>query len=235
LTDTVLLRFTTVPDASRIVESGTALVPNRWVFFGEPAPRFTTSDGETALELPGDERFTTGILTQRTLSAKDGVGAEFSVSAKITKMQWQAVWASFSAVSDSLLGAWRERSGARPLEWAAATRASHCEMQMPAGEAFRGWRRIGLSIAGSVERIRTAPSGVLEGNWHRMRLQVFPDGRCGVAIDGTPLWLSRGRVETHRPLRFEIAARAVQTSIRVRGIEVWEGVRGGVDWRGAVR
>ena len=66
--------------------------------------------------------------------------------------------------------------------------------------------------------------------WHRVRVQVFPDGGCGVALDGRPLWVSTGRLVRRGAPVILAYGMSYQTELLIKEIESWEGIRGGVDW-----
>lgn len=68
------------------------------------------------------------------------------------------------------------------------------------------------------------------GRWYSVRLQIFPDGRCGVAIDGRPVARTETPVVFERPVRVMLDGKSVGTMILVGRVEVWEGVRPDVDW-----
>ena len=78
--------------------------------------------------------------------------------------------------------------------------------------------------------LRRAPSSARLGRWYTVRVQVFPDGRCGLAIDGNPVDVVEGPVPLDRRYRLDISGKSVGTRILVGPVEVWQGVKGGVDW-----
>ena len=67
------------------------------------------------------------------------------------------------------------------------------------------------------------------GERYHVRVQIFPDGRCGVALNGRPIGMSPdGGVEP--TARMYIDGSTVKTRILVFGVTVRRGVPGGVDW-----
>jgi hypothetical protein len=59
---------------------------------------------------------------------------------------------------------------------------------------------------------------------------LFPDGRCGVAINGKPLGILNAR---HRPIpvvRLRLGGNSYQTRIAVGRLRFYEGVLTDVDW-----
>ncbi|MDE3217516.1 MAG: hypothetical protein KGO03_14000, partial [Gemmatimonadota bacterium] len=68
------------------------------------------------------------------------------------------------------------------------------------------------------------------GRWFRVRLQIFADGRCGVAVDGRPIALtSVGSVPDARYVA-AIEGSSVHTRILTGPVEIWTGIKPGVDW-----
>ena len=63
-----------------------------------------------------------------------------------------------------------------------------------------------------------------------MQLQIFPDGRCGVALEGRPLGLSRDIVPTSERYWVVVEGNSLENRMLVGPLEVWEGVRGDIDW-----
>jgi hypothetical protein len=63
-------------------------------------------------------------------------------------------------------------------------------------------------------------------------VQIFADGTCGVAIDGRAVWRSASRVPLDQPYRALLSGNSAGTTIRIRKVEMWQGVKGGVTWAG---
>ena len=95
-------------------------------------------------------------------------------------------------------------------------------------------RRIGM-VAGARQRSVQAPADLPAGGWHTLRLQLFPDGRCGFAVDGTPVWVSPDPLPLDVPFRFLLHGRSHGTRMLVGPVEVWTGVKDDIDWRVAGR
>jgi len=69
------------------------------------------------------------------------------------------------------------------------------------------------------------------GGWHRLRVQLFPDGRCGFAVDGVPVWIAPEPVLLDAPLRILLQGRSHGTRMLVGPVALWTGVKGDIDWR----
>lgn len=74
-------------------------------------------------------------------------------------------------------------------------------------------------------------SQVRSGEWHRFRLQLFPDGSCGVAVDGVPILHETGPVSLDRPFRLVLDGNSYLTKMLHGPLVVWTGVKGDIDWR----
>jgi hypothetical protein len=75
----------------------------------------------------------------------------------------------------------------------------------------------------------SAPRRLAAGARYVVRLQLFPDGRCGAALDGVPidvLW----RPAQIDSVRFTLYGASVGTRHLVRRVRVVTGVPGDVAW-----
>ena len=61
-------------------------------------------------------------------------------------------------------------------------------------------------------------------------MQILPDGRCGVAINGRALWLSTEAVPLDGEFRLRIGDESNGTTLVHGPLEMWTGVRTDVDW-----
>ncbi len=85
------------------------------------------------------------------------------------------------------------------------------------------------NIPGGQQEFVPADSTWRLGAWHRIRIQLFPDGECGIAIDGVPVWRSPGRIPVDQRYRIFIAGNSADTKILVGPLQVWRGVRKDID------
>ena len=69
------------------------------------------------------------------------------------------------------------------------------------------------------------------GGWYRLMLQVFADGRCGYAIDGKAVYVSRTSVLLPDSARVIIDGNSVGTRILVGAVQAGVGIRSDIDWR----
>jgi hypothetical protein len=89
--------------------------------------------------------------------------------------------------------------------------------------------RVRVNTSSSGISIRVDPL-VSTGDPYVVRLQLFPDGRCGIALNGKPLWRSPLSRPVDVPFRVAFLGKSTGNRVSVGHVEVWEGVRGDVDW-----
>ena len=67
--------------------------------------------------------------------------------------------------------------------------------------------------------------------WHRYRIPILPDGTCGVALDGKPIWRSRDILPFDVRYRVALSGNSARTTISAAGpLTVWQGVKQDIDW-----
>jgi DNA-binding SARP family transcriptional activator len=197
----------------------------QWMPFGEPGPQVVRGPGASrVLWARGDSAYTSGVHSRRGFETRSGLGLDVRIASPITETQWQVVRVEFGTVArpDSLLS-WDHRTGSPPA------RRDVCGFYLPAGEGFSN---VGRASAGNRLELRllAAAPQLTSGRWYTVRLQLFEDGRCGVAVNGRPLWRSRTSVDRSAQLRVFLHAMSYGTRVEYGPVEVWEGVREGVDW-----
>ncbi len=71
--------------------------------------------------------------------------------------------------------------------------------------------------------------------WHRDRIQILPDGTCGVALDGKPIWRSRDILPLDVRYRVALSGNSARTTMIAGPLTVWQGVKQDIDWKTAPR
>jgi hypothetical protein len=209
-------------------ERWTGELSDNWVPFGVPSPVLTTGpDRVPAFWHRGDSTFHSGVYSHRAFDASRGLGVEALVSTPVDALQWQELVISLDPdLDDEALAAWDHRTGSPPK---VGMKDSLCSIRYPGGDGFLNLQRAGLSAASITHYVPVEPK-LRSGDWYRVRIQIFPDGRCGIAIDGQPPWRAESRLSFDRPYRLLLKGKSVRTRILVGPLEVWEGVRGDIDW-----
>jgi hypothetical protein len=68
------------------------------------------------------------------------------------------------------------------------------------------------------------------GAWWTLRLQLLPDGRCGVAVNGRVVWLAQDPGLLTDEVRVRLGDESVGTDLLHGPLTVWTGVRTDVRW-----
>ncbi len=162
-----------------------------------------------------------------TIPSVSGAGLEALLSMPITRSQWQTLSLELLP-ADGLpkLREWDHVTGG-----VGGLIGNTCGTSFPGGT---GGRATELAVYGgrlSYDFFKVPP-GLFSGRWHRIRLQLLPDGRCALAIDGRPIGARQGRTP---PSPAGVFVHIVGDSrfggrLVVGPLEAWSGVRGGVDW-----
>jgi DNA-binding SARP family transcriptional activator len=204
-------------------------LPKRWIAFGDPRPAIKTGpEGIPGFWNGGDGSFPSGAYSRFKVEGRHGVGVEALISTPITRGQWQQVVIALSGGLDSAhLGAAVHLSGLGPLE--GETQGSICSVGFPGGEREAGLQWVSFS-AGAQWLRANAPVSLKTGAWHQVLLQIFPDGTCGFALDGKALILSTAPVDLDQPFAVALGSSTADTKVLVGPLQVWEGIRPGVNW-----
>jgi hypothetical protein len=217
--------------ATLFTQSWTAGFTKNWVPFGEPTAAIDTGPrGTPGLRNGGDGRFASGVHSTRAYDARAGLGVDAILSTPITRPQWQHQAVVLLAGTDSSrLFAWDHRTG---NPWPhLGTGAVSCGIEYPSGpEGPSFGNQIGVNAPGAAAT--AAPSSLRSGAWYHLRLQIFPDGRCGIAINGMPIFVSAPSVSAPTAQVF-LYGNSVGSKILVGPLALFSGVRTDIDWTGA--
>jgi DNA-binding SARP family transcriptional activator len=226
---TTQLELVASPDVTVFREAWAEPLDSDWVPYGEPRPELVKGPGGVAAFWHhGDSSFASGVYSRRGFAPPRGLGLEVRVSTPISRTTWQSLRADFVAVNDSAtLASWDRRAGWLPSGTLNDSR--ECAVTVPAGEGTALLNSMGLSVAGANSTIRVDRS-LRSGRWWTLRIQIFPDGRCGVAINGRPVWRSRTAIQLDRPMHLFIDGYSYHTRILAGPLQVWTGVRRDIDW-----
>lgn len=214
------------PEAQTVtVENWRRGIEAPWVPFGTPPPYTGRVRGEIALVPNGDSTWSNGVYLDRRLPAIGGLGVELRLSTPLTSPEWQE-FALLLVSADSLnTGAWDLRRGELPIpneQW------RECAARYPSSESEVGHGS--LRFTWGIYREVPAPPSMPTGRWTRLRLQLFPDGRCGLAVDGRALSILERLAPPGDSMMVLLESRSFHTRIAAGPIEVWLGVRRDVDW-----
>jgi hypothetical protein len=202
-------------------------IESRFVPFGTPLPRIVQDSSlGAALFNNGDGSFSSGVYTRAPLSAERGLGLEVPVKAPVTRLQWQTLSIGFFRAEDSAqLARWDHHTGSHPSH---SNLVGACHFALPAGEGPSWLNRVNIvSRDGSPVDV---PPSYFRGVPFSVRVQIFPDGRCALALNGRAVRVVNidGALAGH--YRIIIAGNSVGTRMLVGPVDVWEGVKSDVDW-----
>jgi len=203
----------------------------RWQPFGSPSPRiFQDSLIGPAFWNNGDGTYFSGAYRRDTpMDGHQGLALDAVLRLRITKERWQYVAVGFAGLRDvaHLRQSWDHVTGYLPAQFF----TSSCMLAYPAGEGPTAALRLsGAGNDNDLPRARGArlPSIAL-GVPTKVRIQVLPDGRCGIAVNGVAIGTSppSGNVDS---LYLFTEGSSVDTRVLVGGMTVRRGVPTDVDW-----
>lgn len=214
-------RVTVVPLAYRMLwtEDWGDGLERRWVSFGNPRPSMTDwPAGGRAFWNRGDGFYGSGVYSRDEFQWSRGLGLEAEISTPRTGPRAQRVSVGFRAWTEAV-EAWDHRTGGL------VGPNARCEFTYPVGDGA-GHLASARALGHQLKLAQTVASG----EPYTVRIQIFPDGTCGVAVNGEPFF--RGDLTTHdeAPDRIVLMGESLNTRILVGPVDVWEGVRDGVDW-----
>jgi len=211
-----------------LLETWTRSWTTRWRPYGEPQPRVVAGPGGSALFVAGDSSYYSGVYSTSMFVADSGLGASVTLRTPASVGKWQDIHVAISPLLDSMaIRTWDHRTAYLPR--AADDIRMNCEADYPASESAWGRRFIGL-VAGGGVLYSPVDTSLATGKPWVLTLQVLPDGRCGMAINGRVLRVATVQVGTSVPRHVIIDGQSVRSRILVDRMEVWLGVRQDIDW-----
>ncbi len=200
----------------------------RWRVYGEPVPRVVRGPGGMALFVAGDSSYYSGVYSRTAFASDSGLGVRLTIRTPSPVGKWQEIHVSLSSLLDSAaLRTWDHRTAALPRT-AEDVRLS-CEAGYPAGEAAWSKNYVLLSAGGEAVYAPVSPT-LANGSPWVLTLQLLPDGRCGVAVNGNAMQVSMAEVSASVSRHLIVDGQSVRTRLLVENIEVWRGVKNDIDW-----
>lgn len=231
LSDTVAVRFVQPTFREVLSEGWSKGVGKPWRGVGDPVPTANSNAAEgSVLFLRGNGNYASGVFTAPFLFASHGAGVEMWGAAKIDGEVWKSIAVSLITLPDSaVLDEWKNNDAGFPTSWLTPARDATCALGAPAQEGRKGMRTLSASAAEETKVI-DIPSEITDGSFHRWRIQILPDGRCGFALDGRVIWISQRRVRQARPFSVWMSGQSVGTRILVDSVRAWTGIAPDIDW-----
>jgi hypothetical protein len=224
VSDSLEVRFTATSSQDLVHESWQDGIEARWRAFGDPRPFLSPGPQERNVSLNGDSSFTSGIYLSEPLTVGRGLGVELVFSMKVTSRDWQLFEIAFISSDAADFTRWNHRTGEHPL--LSNTAWTSCRLH------YSTMRRVDrLPLLDGQFATGPAPAQLAAGERVRLRLQVLPDGRCGIGVNGRALIVGQRRVTFGRKVTLVIHGYSHRTSTLVGPVRIWQGVRGDVSWR----
>lgn len=196
----------------------------RWRFFGIPDPTLAERGGVRGFFNNGDGSFSNGAYSTRSFAADSGLGIDAMVSVPVNRTHWQQVTISLlGEVAFSAMAGWDHHTEAAPLQ-----PSERCQVSF-GGESPLARQRV-ATAGGERDRLLAVDSTIYDGTWHHVRLQIFPDGSCGIALDNQPRWRFRNVSLPGRSYRVSLDGNSAGTRILVGPLSIWAGVRRDLNW-----
>jgi hypothetical protein len=223
--DTIVLHVGPSSVTTMIAEDWSGGIGTGWVPFGVPQPFVAKVERGFALAPNGDSTYVSGVYATQALPTADGLGIEFTASVPRTRPQWQTLRVALAATDSADRRSWDLPRGFLPVSnepWRS------CGVQYPSTEGRV--RANALVFSAGIHQLLRAPPSMYTGEWVRFRLQLFPDGRCGVAVNGETRAISERRVPIGDSATVFIIGISHHTRVLIGRFEAWTGVRRDIDW-----
>jgi DNA-binding SARP family transcriptional activator len=222
------LRLQAEPTSSTVVarEGWDSDFERRWRVFGTPLPAVTQEAGRQAFWNRGDGDHFSGAFMRTSLSAVGGFWVEAAFKTPITTTQWQTSEMEIRSLDRRAHEKWDPGAGAAPdgQMW--------CNFGYPEGEGYSALRS--TTPGGNISRRLGYPTDSLgRGGWYSVLLQLLPDGRCAIAIDGKPVYLDAAPPRPTPPdsVTINIEGNSFSTRILVGPLTIGHGVRTDIPWQ----
>ncbi|MCC7001447.1 MAG: AAA family ATPase [Gemmatimonadaceae bacterium] len=205
-------------------EDWTGGTDGQWRTFGDPAPSVGRIAGAPAFLPNGDGTWESGAITRDSWPGSRGVGLDASVWLPISLPKFQRLTLDIAgAPTESDIERWQ-----RVRPFGNVKIQTLCAVSFPGDEGAQAADIIYV-YAGSMKNAFThrLPNRATfySARWHRVRLQLMPDGRCALWLDEQYIGSTPEARALPAQARVLIIGASVRTTIGVRDVEVWEGVR----------
>ena len=222
--DTARIAIVAPQAALQFTDDWSALDTLRWVPFGSPRPYVGDVRGRRALLVNGDSSFLSGVHEQARRRVGDGLAIHTAFSLPRSEAQWQVIVVSAAGVDSALLARWDHRTDREP-----GVSPDQCAVGLPHSEGYPGATKFDVLGPGGEVHVFDA-RWMLDGRWVALDVQLFPDGTCGVALDGKPLVVTTNSIDPRTSVVVHLQGNSWRTTAAVGRTEIWTGVRPGIDW-----
>jgi hypothetical protein len=203
----------------------------RWQAYGIPLPLIVHDSiiGQAFFNNGDGNYFSGAYRVDSPFDGRDGLALDAVVRLSITRDQWQYLNLGFTELRDvaDLRKTWDHRTGYLPHQYEGVS----CWFAYPSGEGPRS----ALMVPGGsgFKELPRRPGQRLPdiglGVPTRVRVQLFPDGRCGLAMNGAAVAINSGSGSLDS-LYLMTQGNSVGTRVLVGKLTVRRGVPPDIDW-----
>lgn len=223
-TDSAHVRIVAAASRPVLAERWTADWESRWQPFGVPAGIVVPTPHGPALLPNGDGSYGSGAYLRKAFPASNGAGIEAEVSLLVTASQWQTLIVEITdARRLEFMSHWDHRTGDL------ASGGANCAITIPGAEGA-SFRDHFVLLGKSFSSMFRATPTLLNGSWHRIRLQYLPDGRCALALDAKPLATTAMSAPADSLILVISGNDRFGGRLLVGPLDIWSGVRRDIDW-----
>jgi hypothetical protein len=194
---------------------------SRWRRFGTPQSMIVRHGAESAFWNAGDGSYFSGVYSKTSYRTDEGLAIDALLSTPITREKWQKMYVGFLTLDGAALSRWDHQSGYLP----GLAGGLYCALDYPSDAEGSQW---GAGYAVANQRT-LATHEMRSGKDYRVRIQIFPDGRCGMALNGRAMIVGMAAGPT-MPVRLIVYGSSVDTKMLAKHLTVTRGVATGVDW-----
>jgi hypothetical protein len=220
-------RVVAEPTVELFSEHWTEPLESRWRLYGDRLPVITRDSllGNAFWNNGSGNYFSGAYLIRPSFDARDGLALDAVVRMQLTRYQWQYLQIGLERIPDvaALQQGWDHRTGYLPFRFLGP---DACTFAYPAEGPKAALSAYGRELPRP--RGDTLPS-LGAGIPTRIRIQIMPDGRCGIAVNDMPVFI--GAALDHLD-SFHVFTQgsSVGTRILLGPISVRRGVPNDVDW-----
>lgn len=182
-----------------------------WLHWGDPPAHVTTApDQSAAFLVGGDGEYTSGVYSKERFAVKRGLALDLELSTPITQSKWQFLQLSLLNPE---------------VQTPSGPSGPGCTVRYPSGEGWANTHRM-TGPEGAI----TVDTSLATGRRFRLRMQLFPDGTCGVAINGTPVTRGLSGAPARDNVAIVLGGQTVLSRLLIGPVKLWSGVPTDVDW-----
>jgi DNA-binding SARP family transcriptional activator len=201
---------------------------SRWIAWGDPQPVVVMGSAQRrGIWSRGDGVYPSFVLQRTSWPATRGLGVDVLIATPITSVRAQRLKTALVADVDT---AALLRGDPRGAPASLGRSDALCGVTFP-GFAAWGATRIALTSGASKEiDLQQGAQPLRSGAWWSLRIQIFPDGRCGVAVNGQALWISPEPLAIDGQFRLHLGDEALGAQLLHGPVTMWTGVRTDIAW-----